>query len=35
MFERAYKVYSIFWGLKMKLITTKSVTDTKSKDTPS
>lgn len=25
MFERAYKVYSIFWGLKLKLISGKSV----------
>ncbi len=28
MFERAYKVYSIFWALKLKLIEGKTVVDT-------
>ncbi len=28
MFERAYKVYSIFWALKLKLITATSIKET-------
>jgi len=28
MFERAYKIYSIFWALKLKLITGQKITDT-------
>ncbi|MDP1689394.1 MAG: hypothetical protein Q8L47_04710 [bacterium] len=31
MFEKAYKIYSIFWALKLKLITSQSVKDSANK----
>ena len=32
MFERAYKIYSIFWALKLGLVNAKSVDENKSQD---
>lgn len=34
MFDKSYKVYSIFWALKMKLIDAKSVASKDGKDSP-